>query len=283
MKMYNHALGREVEVHTRAEVAYNTRTKYICDASGNWIPYETVVFARPAMMAPGWESPEEHLADDVIADDVSDAKRRKASEDDPNYRYFSFRRAVRNIFDHAISDPRFDSFVTLTLNRERVDRTNYDEIVKKLNPWLSNRVQRRDLIYVLVPELHADRKGIHFHGLCNSSAMKLIDSGHTNNAQPVYNVVDFELGFSTLMMFGRTGLDRLRVAKYMVKYMIKANGDMIGGRFYLHGGKIRGCRYEYSDSDYFAAAGDVRQLPWNGEEYKVIKHDVVSESASLQF
>ena len=71
--------------------------------------------------------------------------------------------------------PQAGKDVTLTLDQTQVDRYDMAAITRKLNAWLSNQVQRRGLIYVLVPERHKDG-AIHFHGFFND-VLDRVDSG----------------------------------------------------------------------------------------------------------
>lgn len=154
----------------------------------------------------------------------------------------SMNRAKKNLFDYVVSNPDMNLFVTLTLNAEKVDRYDYKQIIRKLNQWLDNRVRRNGLKYVLVPELHKDG-AIHFHGFFNR-VLKLNDSGLKHkNGNPVYNLPDWSLGFTTAI---DTDENRERTANYICKYVTKQleNGK-IGGRYYLHGGELNTPEYSY--------------------------------------
>lgn len=81
------------------------------------------------------------------------------------------RKAVRDIA--RSNDWRF--FVTLTLDKDKVNRYDPSEVLRHLRHWLGNNVRRRGLAYILVPEHHKDG-AIHFHGLFND-ALEAVDSG----------------------------------------------------------------------------------------------------------
>lgn len=162
----------------------------------------------------------------------------------------SRRRAYKKVFDYAAcNEDLFDSFVTLTLDKQMVDRYDIDKVYPKLRTFLDNRVRRKGLAYLIVPELHKDG-AIHFHGLINSSAVQLIDSGKRywkrdtpSYGQKIYNVADWKLGFTTAVKLSG---DYDNVCKYITKYVLKqSDGGMIGGRYYYHGGDLKGPRYEY--------------------------------------
>lgn len=166
----------------------------------------------------------------------------------------SKRRARQAVFDYAMCNPDLDVFITFTLNSEKINRYDYNAVIKKLNVWFRNRVQRNGLKYVFVCETHKDG-AVHFHGLANSSALKLEDSGHKDKkGHTVYNVKDWVLGFSTAV---RCYGDRSSVCKYIVKYITKSD-KKVGGRWYYSGGALNAPRYEYM--------GNTSLADWDGLE-----------------
>ena len=162
-------------------------------------------------------------------------------------------RAKVRAFDLIISNPDLDAFVTLTCDPEKVVRTDYNAVYKYLKVWLSNKVSRRDLRYILCPEYHKDGESIHFHMICNRCALDAVPamtpSGKVRQrkGKPVYNVPEWKLGFSTAQIISRDD-PREAVAKYIFKYMGKASGAKIGGRYFLHGGRLLEPFYLYADS-----------------------------------
>lgn len=156
-------------------------------------------------------------------------------------------------------------FVTLTLDRRKVNRYDPAEVVKKLNAWLDNNVRRKGLAYVLVPEHHKDG-AIHFHGFFNA-ALPAVDSGHRDSAgHTVYNLPGWSWGFSTaIRLYG----DKAAAVGYCCKYIAKQQ-EKIGGRWYYSGGALQRPEVEWCDVDFDAlcAAEDaepftVDGLPWS--------------------
>lgn len=156
----------------------------------------------------------------------------------------SRRRARKAVFDLTMCNPDLDTFITLTLSPDKIDRTDYTAIIKKLNTWLDNRVRRHGLKYVIVAEYHKDGQAIHFHGLINSTAVKLDDSGKTDKrGHTIYNLPEWRLGFTTAMsVYGDD--NRGSCCKYICKYIGKSN-DKVGGRWYYSGGDLSRPTYEY--------------------------------------
>lgn len=175
------------------------------------------------------------------AQGASDAQRRAA------------RRARKQLFELCACND-FDLFFTLTLNKEVIDRYDYKTVVRRFGQWADNRVRRKGLRYVAVPELHKDG-AVHFHGLCNASACSLVDSGETDkkSGQKVYNLADWNLGFTTaIYVYGARDAAAHYVAKYVTK---QAQGGTIGGRYYLHGGDLQRARCKYYHEDFDAFEG----------------------------
>lgn len=164
-------------------------------------------------------------------------------------------RAKMNAFDKILCNPDLDTFATLTISPEYVnDRASWDDVYKRLKVWLSNRVSRNGLKYVICPERHK-LGGIHFHALMNSSALSLTraTNAHTgaplyHNGQPLYNIEDFPFGFTSAEIVKHATVDREKVAKYIFKYMGKQGVEgKIGGRYVLTGGELAKPIYLYSN------------------------------------
>lgn len=168
------------------------------------------------------------------------------SEPDGEARTRAAARARKDVFELCACND-FDLFFTLTLSPEMINRYDYKEAVKKFGQWLDNRVRRRGLRYVAVPELHRDG-AVHFHGLCNAGAMRLIDSGHSDKGHPIYNVADWKIGFTTAMrLYG----DQTAAAHYIAKYVTKGTASgTIGGRYYFHGGSLDKAVCKYYHENY---------------------------------
>ena len=183
----------------------------------------------------------------------------------------SRRRARKMVYDLVACNSELDIFVTLTLDRQKINRYDYTAVYKKLRVWLDNRVRRRGMKYVMVAEHHKDG-AIHFHALVNRSSLKLVDSGFKDSGgHTVFNVPDWSLGFTTAIeTYGST---RTALVNYVTKYICKASAP-VGGRWYYSGGDLRRPIYQYADivdgniSDKLAElAGDA--LPEMGKEFTV--------------
>lgn len=199
------------------------------------------IFARNRrMMAQeaAYERQERAAIQDDGPDDLVASARHAASLERSKRRA---RVAVRDL--GLCNDFRF--FVTLTLDRTRINRYDPREILRHLNHWLDNNVRRRGLKYVLVPERHKDG-AIHFHGFFNN-ALEAVDSGHKDKGgHTVYNLPGWGWGFSTAIeLYG----ERAAAVAYTCKYISKAQ-EKIGGRWYYSGGDLKRPDVVWCDVDY---------------------------------
>lgn len=117
----------------------------------------------------------------------------------------------------------WDWFITITFDREKVDSSNYQYVIQKMTQFL-NDVRKRKcpaMKYLIVPELHADGKHFHFHGLfAHCDEMHFSFSGHYTrgrNSKPIFNVLDWTFGFTTATQIQ----DSARASHYICKYITK--------------------------------------------------------------
>lgn len=258
---------------TKSQALKNTRFKYI---NGELV--EIMVCSAPVFNADGFET----LA---TSRRVARSRDREA---DPETLRRSRERARRRLTD-LIWCNGWRYFVTLTFDEQKIDRTNYDEIIKKINVYLDNRVRRSGWKYAGVVEYHKDHRGLHFHFLVDGD-LKLVDSGTVSvpghkrpirrdyarrlgfsesEMKTVYNIVDWSLGFSTaIAVYG----DRRALARYVGKYLTKSEVDKIGGRWYYRGGSLDEPMYKYDNTDFDRFVGDV-DFDTDGGWFKIAYFD----------
>lgn len=132
----------------------------------------------------------------------------------------SVARTKKTIYDYA-KMVEWQWFVTLTLSPDKTDRTNYSECSYKLRKWLDNVKQTKsdNFKYLVIPELHKDKKSYHFHGLfadVGNMRFALSDNDYAKEKE-IYNITDYRLGFSTATKIK----DLKRVTSYITKYVTK--------------------------------------------------------------
>lgn len=234
--------------------------------------YDIIASSSPCFREPGWEEHEDYTlpqragaAASALAEPDREAAAKQRSEKPQALAEDlerSMRRARAKVRRLALSND-FRWFVTLTLDEMRVDRYDPAAVVKKLNQWCSNQVQRHGLRYVLVPERHKDG-ALHFHGFF-SGEVEVVDSGTIRRpgikkprkprskaerqrwldegGQVVYNLPGWNLGFSTAMeVYGEYPAAVAYVCKYIGK-----EGEKPAGRWYYSGGALAQPETIYAD------------------------------------
>lgn len=259
---------------------FTTRVKFYPSSadSPRLKPASIVVFDRPVFNPFGYEDDYQMRSSAASRSDSMEESERAEKN-----KSRALSRARHNICDLVSCNFDLDLFVTLTFDKTVVDRYSYSDIMKNLKIWLSNRSQRQGLKYVLIPEIHKGKKykerpedyiegAIHFHGFFNSSAVRLVDSGHkTKEGKSIYNIDDFPYGFTTGIIIPSTAVDRTRVSRYILKYVTK-DSEKVGGRYYLHGGRLALPTYAYSNdliTDELCAAEPYTFAPYDGATCKL--------------
>ena len=199
--------------------------------------FEIMACSENVFRENGWEDAEKF-------DHPKKSKKRDRSESEPQNVERSLRRAASMVRDIALCN-QFRWFVTLTLDKTRIDRYDMAAIMHRVSDWLDNAVRRRGLCYVLVPERHKDG-AVHFHGFFND-ALPGIESGHTDSAgHMIYNLPDWTFGFTAAIeLYGSYE----SAVGYVCKY-VRKQAEKIGGRWYYSGGKLQKPEISYPDVNY---------------------------------
>lgn len=116
----------------------------------------------------------------------------------------------------------WDWFITLTFDRTQTDASDYDTVIQKLQNFLEDARKRKcpDMKYLIVAELHKDRKHYHFHGLlANADNLRFAYSGRDDrkSGRCIYNILDWTWGYTTATRVG----DSARASSYITKYITK--------------------------------------------------------------
>lgn len=218
-----------MSVKDQCQIYHSGRVKYY-DVTGT---LEIMAASRPMFCEPGWEPVDEVCKPHPQARTPTPEAEKIAR---------SMRRARSRLRDLCMSN-QWDFFVTLTLDKRRIDRYDMLQIVKALRVWLDNQVRRHGLRYVLVPERHRDG-AIHFHGFFAGGNLRPVDSGHVDRCgHVIYNLDAWPLGFTTAIVpYG----DYATAVSYVVKYIGK-QGDKPAGRWFYSGGALEQPRVVYAE------------------------------------
>lgn len=215
---------------------------------------DIIASSKPDFSEGGWERSEDYSKPAKPEQGKAQKKERKTDDPEGEDIARSMRRARAKVRRLALSND-FKWFVTLTLDPSKVDTIDGEAVVRKLNAWCSNAVQRQGLRYILVPERHK-KGGIHFHGFFSDS-LEAVDSGTIkppeggkprkprskaqreewlrNGGKIVYNLPRWTLGFTTAIeLYGEYPAAVAYVCKYIGK-----EGEKPAGRWYYSGGDLR--------------------------------------------
>lgn len=139
----------------------------------------------------------------------------------------SVRRSQKQLAD-IIECNDFDWFGTFTFDPKKIDRHDQNAVKAAMTQWLN--IQRRkspDMLYILVPERHKDG-AIHFHALMGNYNGKMAQSGSKWQNQPIYNVIDYKLGFTNFTKIR----NKAKAANYCRKYITKDMAKITNNKRY---------------------------------------------------
>lgn len=164
------------------------------------------------------------LLDDDMEEDIPEQEEKitseQTSEQAAHSLQVSLNRTKNVIYDLAKSND-WEWFITFTFDPNRYDSTDYDVVVKMLKRFIDNMRKNYapNMVYLIVPELHADGRKFHFHGLLtNVQWMEFEPSGiRDNDGEMIYNVLRWKYGFSTASKIKNT----VRASAYITKYITK--------------------------------------------------------------
>lgn len=169
-------------------------------------------------------------------------KREKEISFDMAYKYEndSFKRTKEKVYEYS-RQGMWEYFITITFDPKKVDRTNFDACMEKARNWAKNTKKRycSQLKYLLVPELHKDKKSWHIHGLLmNCEGLPLKDSGKKDKKGRVIYNLNFQGGFNSAIRIGTTKKDIYSIAGYVCKYITKDMCRLTRGkhRYYVSKG-----------------------------------------------
>jgi hypothetical protein len=129
----------------------------------------------------------------------------------------SLRNTKTTVADYALCN-EFNIFATFTFSPEKSDRLNPNAVKMQMANWLRNQRKRFGRFgYLIVPELHKDRRALHFHALMKDYSGILTFSGRNHKGRPIYHFKSYTLGFNSAVP-----IDNIqKVSSYLRKYITK--------------------------------------------------------------
>lgn len=243
-KYYDARLGADV---------YNCKIKYYPDGKRN------ITFASHPIFRPNEEKDDEQRIRGLYLEDEEESTTRNENQadidtdhdtrtdtrDNEVFRDDVIKRNRERVFDIVYCNNWY-WFLTITFDPKLVNSSNVSDVMSKLRIWLSNKVERNGLQYILVPEKFKKSDGIHCHALIND-ALTTVDSGRVRigkqsykiedakrfkmpftDLDKIYNVPEWKYGFSTAIRVNENGG---ALSVYLTKYITKGT-DKIFGRYY---------------------------------------------------
>ena len=212
------------------------RFNSIAKIDSNGEIYKKVVFDSPIIKI----GPRKLLRQREVHMKVSEEEKKRISSS----------RAKNKIRDYAMVNQDLKFFVTYTLSPKLAeDRYDEKKIYKQMRDWLSDRVKRNDLKYVLVPEEHKDGAW-HFHGFVNKD-------------------LEWKYGFKKVVEMGE-GPYRGPMVSYATSYINK-NAKKFNGRYYLHSKNLKEPGKFYDNVDFEGEEGYYCELGQAGIKAKIIQ------------
>lgn len=131
-------------------------------------------------------------------------------------------RARNKVLEYALSN-KWDYFVTLTINSDKYDRTNLELYYNDFSKFLRNlkNYNKIDVKYLLIPELHSDKKSWHLHGLIKGLPPEELSKN--KNQYLDWQRYREKFGYISLGNI----ISNERVASYITKYITKHLSDRI--------------------------------------------------------
>lgn len=238
---------------------YNCRIKRYPDGREN-----ITVFNEKIFNPEKWE----------LAYGFEDEKKDSLHEYDRQYnengvRLDNLKRAKEKVFDIAFANVNLWKYmVTFTLDRQKIDRYDADEVQKRFQRWLKNSVYRKNINYVLVAEPHKDG-AIHFHGLLSDGLNYKFSGLYDESGREIYDILDYPFGFARAVPIDKD--TESNCCKYITKYMTK-DFTKIFGKTYWAGGRelVRECEVFYDNIDFNSFDVEPVKVPNSQREVKYI-------------
>lgn len=139
-------------------------------------------------------------------------------------------RAKKQILEKALCND-WDFFCTLTLSPKRYQRDDLKKFIKDLGQLIrdSRKKYQADIQYLLIPELHADGKNWHMHGLLKGLPFDCIGIPENREMSEkgyfIWEDYNAKFGYCSIGAIK----DQMRVSMYITKYITKDLSKAVTG------------------------------------------------------
>jgi hypothetical protein len=196
--------------YKESEIYYHDYIKII---KFNDSSYKLIQFKNPVRKS-GFEKDESFEYDFETLD-----SNKTTENQNEEYLRQSLSRTKKTIKEYALCN-EFEYFSTLTFDRTKINACELETIKKNIGQWLNNYKKRvnKNLKYLLIPELHKDKKHFHLHGLI-SGIEDIKEFRKSSKGVMRYNWIAWEdkYGFNSLEKVKNTA----KVSNYITKYITK--------------------------------------------------------------
>lgn len=168
----------------------------------------------------------------------------------------SQRRAKQGIYDICnLND--FQYFITLTFSPEQIDRSDFEECLHKTLNFLRWQVTSKGASYLMIPELHENLDGVHFHILYNGELN--LEFYKVIKKRAVYNITNWKLGFSTCVIMDG---NKQSIGNYLRKYVTKNENKVFKHYYYCSNNLIKQPCKKLCDFPYSSFEGKEYSVPY---------------------
>lgn len=211
--------------------------------------YKRHIYFEKAIRKKGFEECGNDVIEQLESIECSNGFADKKSSDE-EIRRVSTIRAKNKIHAMALMNS-WGYFVTFTFDPKRVDSKNKDEVFKTILKFIKNVLTKNEIKYLLIPEYHADKKKIHFHGFLKDSSnhLKLTETNKkSKNGYNIYNITNWRYGFNTAVKIdSEDRLSEMKIASYCMKYITKSNERIFDRYYFCSKGLINSPRTVYKN------------------------------------
>lgn len=197
----------------------------------------------------------------------------RKKSDHPKVTRSSLLRTKQLLTDLCIEND-FDLFCTFTFDPKRYNSKDILRCRTYMNTWIRNSKERHSphLEYLIVPELHKSG-AIHFHALFKHFEGVLKDSKHCQNGRRVYNIRNWQFGFSTAVFIDNQEAVSRYIRKYITKDMILFPGRK---RYFCSQGLKRPSKSQNITLDWLKSVKCDFFKSQDAEYYSIKKSDLPS-------